>query len=775
MAVQSFSTTELSHVAQVEDVPKAELETLRWLILLRYKISAALFITLSLTVLVGMFPYESAVSLGGVILTYGAATVIYNLALRGDISRRRFLFIRNLQIPEKVLICTAAIYFSGGVLTPAVVLYPLAIMEALILTGPRGVYWSGLLAITSYCLLAIAEAEQLLPYFAGVWGSQDDVFSASTYTIVTVMVSALLMVSTYMGNRVAQVISERNKQITSQLQDLRTLYDIGNNLGSIMDEDEMLRYLAGTLKSLENATSCVISLLDKEDYLQVKACAGIAPNNAARPVRIKAGVAELEPVLQRGETLVIEDIEQQPEYRPLPANPGTRSAYIFPIKVESKVVGIISLAYDKPTHRGSEYTSLLNTVAIQAGLAIQRANLFSSTQRLAREMSALHDIGLYTGSTLSYDEVIRRTAATLEKLLSPDAYYIALYNAESNIISFEVFIECGQPMPKMKTSLAKGGLTARIVESGKPLLVQDWLTEGQQYDAVANKTGADMLSYLGVPMIIEDKVVGVISVQSQQPLAFDTQHERMLSSLAAQAAMALENARLHRLAQDQACLDSLTKAYNHGHFVDLARKAVENSDRDDSCVALIMLDIDHFKQYNDTYGHVAGDNVLRMVAGALKSSVRETDFVGRWGGEEFCVLLPGAGVQEAKKISRYIRRAIAELYPVDGRGQLIPNPTVSQGISCYPYPSASASELIEEADAALYQAKKRGRNQLVVYEAKGVLKEATTTTGHLSVKILLKDPSLARAASTVTTDNLLAAMMHIAPEHPNRATTPRLS
>jgi two-component system chemotaxis family response regulator WspR len=143
-------------------------------------------------------------------------------------------------------------------------------------------------------------------------------------------------------------------------------------------------------------------------------------------------------------------------------------------------------------------------------------------------------------------------------------------------------------------------------------------------------------------------------------------------------------------------------------------EAVAASDREDSQVSLIMLDIDHFKQYNDRYGHVAGDNVLAMVGALLKQSVRDTDAVGRWGGEEFGVLLRGAGAPQAKKVARTIRRAIAELAPLDGRGSLIQSPTVSQGISTYPFPSAGATHLIEQADAALYHAKEHGRNQLVV-------------------------------------------------------------
>src|SRR6185436_12412421 len=93
-------------------------------------------------------------------------------------------------------------------------------------------------------------------------------------------------------------------------------------------------------------------------------------------------------------------------------------------------------------------------------------------------------------------------------------------------------------------------------------------------------------------------------------------------------------------------------------------------------VSLIMIDVDYFKMYNDTYGHAAGDNVLQLVAGVLKSKVRSADAVGRWGGEEFAVLLPGAGPGEAERIARRFRRAIAVLSPVDGQGKPIPSPTI---------------------------------------------------------------------------------------------------
>ena len=222
--------------------------------------------------------------------------------------------------------------------------------------------------------------------------------------------------------------------------------------------------------------------------------------------------------------------------------------------------------------------------------------------------------------------------------------------------------------------------------------------------------------------------MGVMSVQSARPMAFTPQDERLLMGLAAQTAMALENARLHQRVQEQSTLDSMTQVYNHGYFVDLVRRAVGAAGDNGTQVSLIMIDVDHFKMYNDTYGHAAGDNVLKLVASVLKSKVRSADAVGRWGGEEFAVLLPAAGPKEAERIARRFRRAIAALSPVDGQGKIIPSPTISQGISTYPFPSASASELINQADAALYHAKEGGRDQLGICEAANELALANITS-----------------------------------------------
>jgi diguanylate cyclase (GGDEF)-like protein len=154
--------------------------------------------------------------------------------------------------------------------------------------------------------------------------------------------------------------------------------------------------------------------------------------------------------------------------------------------------------------------------------------------------------------------------------------------------------------------------------------------------------------------------------------------------------------------------------YNHGYLLTRLAGAVEAAQVAGSPLSFIMLDIDDFKQYNDRHGHVTGDSVLKAIVQAISSNVKETDTVGRWGGEEFGVVLPGANAGQAEKIAERIRGTVAHLELTNGKTAKIANPTVSQGIASFPDHATRAEDLIDLADQALYRAKGRGRDQVVV-------------------------------------------------------------
>jgi diguanylate cyclase (GGDEF)-like protein len=731
----------LANLIRQPQLPETDLGTLRWLVHLRVRIALVLLLVLAAVNLIEPLPPETSAALIATDLVYLLFGSLYAYLLKErpassfSPAEARISFVRNAQLPEKLALCTLAVYFSGGVLTPSFLLYSLAVIEAIILMEPRGVYRTGTAAVALFGVLTVLESLRIIPHFTSYFGSRDfySIAVPSTYALHMIFVACLLMLSAYIGSRVAHLISHRNTLIESRLKDLRTLYSTANGLGKMMDEDAVLSYLATTLKESQGASMCLIALLDKEGHAEIKASVGATRELLQRIRDIRSTPEGLERVLRDGEPLLVEDLGNYPELQLWGSEGTSGSACLYPIKSEGRVLGVIALLFVEKVSPDPEYHDLLSTVASQAGVAIERARSMSDAQRMAREMSALYDVGLQMGSTLSVAEIMRRTSDHIERLMRPDLYYIALYNEETETITFETVVENGATRPRTRLSAQGGGPTALIIKSREPLLVQNWLEHGERYNAIAQRSGRDMLSYLGVPMLLDDRVVGVLSVQCARANAFSAEDQGFLSAMAAQTAMALANARLHEEVRAQAMFDSLTQVYNHGCFVEKVREAVEASDRNDSHVALIMLDIDHFKKYNDTYGHVAGDNVLKLVASALKESTGEGGYVGRWGGEEFGVLITGATVGKAKATARRIRRVISELYPVDGHGHAIPGPTVSQGLSVYPFPSATASELIENADAALYNAKDQGRNQLVVFEAGGRMRESTVTTGDLSL------------------------------------------
>ena len=219
-------------------------------------------------------------------------------------------------------------------------------------------------------------------------------------------------------------------------------------------------------------------------------------------------------------------------------------------------------------------------------------------------------------------------------------------------------------------------------------------------------------SWLGVPMLIENDLIGLLVVTSYQPNVFDEMDQLLLEQIAQQAVLSIQNARHHEEVSQQAKLDSLTGVSNHNHFIERLYEEAEAAKSTLAPLSLIMLDIDYFKLYNDTYGHIIGDQVLRLTVQAIQSHIKKTDTVGRWGGEEFGVVLPNTTISQAKMVANRIRRTLAELPLFDVEGQTIPKPTISQGIGTIPDHTSDVDELVIIADRALYKAKNKGRDQV---------------------------------------------------------------
>jgi len=269
------------------------------------------------------------------------------------------------------------------------------------------------------------------------------------------------------------------------------------------------------------------------------------------------------------------------------------------------------------------------------------------------------------------------------------------------------------------------GLVGRVAESKADRIVRDGardprLTPEEQHQAPAS------FAMLLLPLVAGDETIGVAQFERDAPGTFTRRDLARVRALASQAAATLANVRSHRDVYNQAVTDGLTGLFNRRHIQAVLLDERRRAQRYGHPLSLIMLDVDGFKTYNDTYGHVQGDVLLRMLSAILRSTVRAVDVVGRFGGEEFIIVLPETPASEAFQAAERLRLAVARtVFPgFDGDPDLAVFKTISLGVATYPDVPDDTQSLVQIADAALYRAKHGGRNQTVQATAEGATGQA---------------------------------------------------
>ena len=221
-----------------------------------------------------------------------------------------------------------------------------------------------------------------------------------------------------------------------------------------------------------------------------------------------------------------------------------------------------------------------------------------------------------------------------------------------------------------------------------------------------------------MPIVAHGNTLGVLYVQCPSEAGVAAVHERTdgLRQLVQLTGMAIATLNLRTKLENQSIRDSLTGLFNR-HFLQISlERELARAARRKQVLAIFMLDLDHFKRFNDTFGHAAGDTVLKAVAEIFRSSIRTEDIACRYGGEEFTIMLPDVTPAAAYERADIIRQAIAGLR-VPLEKEVYAEFTISIGVAFYPSDGDYADALLRQADAALYRAKRQGRNQIVQYEA----------------------------------------------------------
>lgn len=360
---------------------------------------------------------------------------------------------------------------------------------------------------------------------------------------------------------------------------------------------------------------------------------------------------------------------------------------------------------------------LLNEVEIEK-LENEKNQLGLKIKKMKEEMDAsvakyttyygLREVGEKLAMSLILGDVSEMVVKEARNFF-PKGESFLLYLAETREMGLSLAASSSQHDDE-KIKAKRGGMyDLWVLKNRKHLLISD-----TQKDIFFDQSRADesdqIRSVMVVPLIIEARVVGVFRVNSSQPEAFSLDDLRLLDFLSDIASPAISNAALYQKTEELAIRDSLTGIYVQRYFKERLKEEHKRALITSAKLSVLMCDLDHFKSYNDSFGHGAGDLILTSVSAILNSEVGDNGIVARYGGEEFSVLLPRFSKEAAVELAERIRKKVSEA-TIDIRREAT-RTTVSIGVSTMPDDTLERDELLRRADQRLYEAKRKGRNRV---------------------------------------------------------------
>ena len=395
-----------------------------------------------------------------------------------------------------------------------------------------------------------------------------------------------------------------------------------------------------------------------------------------------------------------------------------RSFIGVPLMARNRVIGALTVASHETSYRLEE-AMIVDAFGDHAAVAIQNARLFQRTQATLAKTETLYRVAqnLIEGSSL--EQTLQSVVDGVAEALPANGVSLITMNPRAKKIVH--FVRGGEGRDRVVAATFEelwDGLAGYVMREHEPLISpanRPDEREGPQARARREATGAGAV--MVAPLSYAGKAFGVLTAINQAGEAEFGRHDLILhEAMANQAAIAIENARLFEEVQRLAVTDDLTGLKNRRGFFEVARRELERATRTGRPLSALMLDIDGFKRVNDTYGHAVGDVVLRHLAERCRRAVRDIDLVGRYGGEEFAVLLPETDLKTALDVAERVRSSIGDT-PFDTEVGPLPI-RVSIGLALLDDDSEQTVEsLLDRADTAMYLVKQAGGDDVRSAEA----------------------------------------------------------
>src|SRR5215211_375946 len=325
---------------------------------------------------------------------------------------------------------------------------------------------------------------------------------------------------------------------------------------------------------------------------------------------------------------------------------------------------------------------------------IDHQALLAILKQQTDELDALKKLSIHLTSSLDLPDVLDAVVLEAVRLIE-NTRDVNIFLYKNNKLSFGAALDAEGTRNKPWSKPRSNGLTYTVARSGEMLIVENMREHPLLQNAPAHWTG----SIIGIPLKVGNTVVGVMNLSRLTLGGFTSSELRLLSLLSDQAAVAISNASLHQMISRQAYSDPLTGLPNRRALDERLEEEVTAARKNNYSFAVIMMDLDGFKEVNDTYGHTTGDDVLRMVFNQMAHGVRNTDFLARYGGDELTLILSQTEMSSAQIVSQKILEGMRNLkYKLpDGRRLKL---GISGGIAIFPVHGRNASDLLRAADAA---------------------------------------------------------------------------
>ncbi|GMU52837.1 MAG: hypothetical protein AMXMBFR33_19830 [Candidatus Xenobia bacterium] len=519
-----------------------------------------------------------------------------------------------------------------------------------------------------------------------------------------------------------RTLTDENRALVQDLDSKKDennlVYELANELGASTD-------LAGTLAVVQTFIkrlhipyqSCVIFLV-KADGKET-----LVPAKTDTPYE---NVLQMSSLLQLEETLIkkaMQTRKPQSEFE-LGASAeqrifkDERSAIAVPLVVSKETVGVVYVGSIKPGTHNTDHVNKLKMLAAYAAPSLKTALLFEDKEKEVanekgrreaeeaknRQLSGIQKMGQeITRSSLKIDHTMKVVAEGLQEMIPRAQSVIVFTNGKDDTQQLKAeyasspYAQYVETLPVRKDE----GLFKMAFDKKDTMLMTD--TQMYQITNIINYERSVILA----PLVTESDLMGCIYVGAKDENTFTEEHKNLVQTVSYQAAMAIKNARLFNQIEMQSLTDGLTGLYTHRYFQTRLQDEIDWAERHNRHMCLVMVDTDHFKSYNDTLGHPAGDSLLKEIAALLKEKVRTTDIVCRYGGDEFALILKETSKEDAMRTCERVREAF-QLRFSSHKVRI----TSSIGMACFPSDAHNKKELAEAADEALYVSKRGGRNRV---------------------------------------------------------------